>query len=71
VALLVVAISVFAATTAGAARKSPFESGVYVGKTSQGYPVKLQWGRRRSVYWRASPIIPATSFFAVRIASRV
>jgi hypothetical protein len=42
VALLVVAISVFAATTAGAARKSPFKPGVYIGKTSQGYPVKLR-----------------------------
>jgi hypothetical protein len=42
VALLVVAVAVFAATTAGAAKKSPFKPGVYVGKTSQGYPVKLR-----------------------------
>jgi hypothetical protein len=42
VALLVAAVSVFGATAAGAARKSPFKPGLYVGKTSQGYPVKLR-----------------------------
>jgi hypothetical protein len=41
-ALLVAAVSVSAATTAGAAGKSPFKAGLYVGKTSQGYPVKLR-----------------------------
>jgi hypothetical protein len=42
VVALVVAVSVFGVTTAGAAKKSPFKPGVYVGKTSQGYPVKLR-----------------------------
>ena len=41
-AVLAAAVAVFGATSAGAAGKSPFKPGVYVGKTSQGYPVKLR-----------------------------
>jgi hypothetical protein len=42
-ALAVVAIAVaLAPATSGAAKKSPFKPGLYVGKTSQGYPVKLR-----------------------------
>jgi hypothetical protein len=36
------ALAAFGVATAGASKKSPFKPGVYVGKTSQGYPVKLR-----------------------------
>jgi hypothetical protein len=41
-ALLATAVPVLGPTGAGAAGKSPFKPGLYVGKTSQGYPVKLR-----------------------------
>lgn len=40
-AMLVVVVAVGPATS-GASKKSPFKPGLYVGKTSQGYPVKLR-----------------------------
>lgn len=40
-ALLAVAAAAFGTTTAVASKKSPFKPGLYLGKTSQGEPVKL------------------------------
>ncbi len=42
VALLVGLVAVFAVSSAGAAKKGSFENGLYLGKTSQGEPVKLK-----------------------------